>query len=189
MFELSSFPSSTGEKPQKPLELCPLKLCISNFTTKFDELIDDLGRIQKENIPAYQKLLDHLDDNRKTSIRAIVTQNERSWRRIMYNKKLTPNEKVGLFNELNATISTATAEICDLIKAKQNYAREMADQLDNSELIASITTLLQNAIDAQEQAAIQLVKIADTLSDELNLRYTKPEHVLMKIDAKLKAKY
>lgn len=170
------------------MELCPINLEISNFTTNFNKLIDDLGRIQRENIPAYQRLLDNLDDNRRISNEAIVTANERMWRRIMYNIKLTADDKSQLQKELNATVSEATAGICNLIKAKQSEARELSDELDNSDLIANITTLLQNAIDAQEHAATQLVAMADTLRDEINSHYTKAEQVFIAIDAKLRSK-
>lgn len=103
----------------------------------------------------------------------------------MYCDKMSPDKKVIEFKQLNETISEAKIEICDMIKAKHYRARELAEHLDNSDLIANITTLLQNAIEVQEQAAAELVNMSNDVLEEINAIYADAEQDLIKIKAKI----
>lgn len=186
MIEIFSFAAlgDTG-RPQRPLELISISLRGTDFTTNFDPLMVCLERLQNEKHSSIQRLLDNIDINREKSIDEIVAQNVARWRGVMYNKHMPTTVKLELFKELNKTVYTAVNGISDLIKDKRNEARELYEQIDNNDLIANISTFVQNTIEKQEKAAIKLLKLIRNLGDEINLLYTKPEQVFNMIDAKL----
>lgn len=147
-----------------------------------------MAKIQRDDIPGYEKLLNNLDANRRKAIQSIVRHNDITWQRIMYNKNMSPNDKREQFKKLNDTTSLATKKICDLIKNDQVRAREHVDKLDNSDLIANIIKQLQNAIDEQEGAAIALVQMIKTLPEDISNIYRHSESIFTEIDARVNSK-
>lgn len=160
----------------------------SDFTIKFDKIIEDLSKTQRDDIPGYAKLLNIFDANRRKAIQAIVQNNHKTWQSIMGNGKMNANEKREQFSQLNDTVSGATKAVCDLIISNQVKAREQVDKLDNSDLIASIMKQVQNAIDEQETAAGVLVEMGNTLKKDIEKIYEKNVGVFKEIYARVNSK-
>lgn len=157
-----------------------------DFTTRFEKLIEELGKIQNGTIPGYKSLLDHFDLNQKIALRSFAARNHKTWLGLMSNRNMKPDAKAEELKKLNDTMTKASDDVCELIRVKQDRARQLADVFDTSKLIADITKLVQDAIDKENRAVREMQTIPYDVRNGIEKTNENVEGVLGGIHARMK---
>lgn len=176
------------ELPKKLLRLLKINQTVKNYISNFDSIVVDLRKLQRGKIRAYEQLLDTLDINQKYATDRISRLNGKVYSSLMNSENVGSVERQKYFDILNKAIPNTISKICDLTRARQERARILVDELDNSALIANITRLLHEASLKQHRAASELVEIGRNITTDIKLIYTPAEKAIIAIDTDLKSR-